>query len=55
LNLSRVPKVFVECANMRNPTDAALVTDPGWRQRAATGIADGITDFLAADGGDAGH
>jgi N-acetylmuramoyl-L-alanine amidase len=55
LNLSRVPKVFVECANMRNPTDAALVTDPGWRQRAATGIADGIIDFLAADGGDAGH
>src|SRR5262249_11419868 len=25
INLSRVPKVFIECANMRNATDAALV------------------------------
>jgi N-acetylmuramoyl-L-alanine amidase len=46
LNLSRVPKVFLECANMRNPTDAAEIIDPNWRQRAATGLADGITAFL---------
>ena len=26
INLSTVPKVFIECANMRNATDAALVT-----------------------------
>jgi N-acetylmuramoyl-L-alanine amidase len=48
LNLSTVPKVLVECANMQNPTDAALTEDAGWRQRAAQGLADGITDFLAA-------
>ncbi|WP_250286783.1 MULTISPECIES: N-acetylmuramoyl-L-alanine amidase [unclassified Frankia] len=46
LNLSRVPKVFIECANMRNPADAARVSDPAWRGRAAQGITDGITAFL---------
>ncbi len=46
LNLSRVPKVFIECANMRNPIDAAHVSDATWRQRAAQGIADGIIVFL---------
>ncbi|MEH6379991.1 N-acetylmuramoyl-L-alanine amidase, partial [Streptomyces sp. KLMMK] len=46
LNLSTVPKVFVECGNMRDPKDAALLTDGAWRQKAAQGIADGITDFL---------
>lgn len=46
LNLSRVPKVFLECANMRNATDAARVEDPVWRQRAAKGIVEGITTFL---------
>jgi len=33
LNLSRVPKVFIECANMRNAADAALVTSRGGRRR----------------------
>jgi N-acetylmuramoyl-L-alanine amidase len=28
LNLSTVPKVFIECANMRNAQDAAKVTSP---------------------------
>ncbi|MER0243177.1 N-acetylmuramoyl-L-alanine amidase [Streptomyces sp. HSW2009] len=46
LNLSTVPKVFIECGNMRDSKDAALLTDGRWRQRAARGIADGITDFL---------
>lgn len=46
LNLSRVPKVFIECANMRNPSDALHVQDPAWRQRAAAGIAAGLTSFL---------
>jgi N-acetylmuramoyl-L-alanine amidase len=46
LNLSTVPKVFIECGNMRDPQDAAHLTDPRWRQRAAQGIADGITAFL---------
>jgi N-acetylmuramoyl-L-alanine amidase len=46
LNLSQVPKVFIECANMRNAVDAAHVTDPSWRTDAAQGIADGIALFL---------
>ncbi|MFE1785093.1 N-acetylmuramoyl-L-alanine amidase [Streptomyces sp. NPDC059506] len=47
LNLSTVPKVFVECGNMRDARDAALLKDPAWRQDAARGIADGVTDFLS--------
>ncbi|MFG2112289.1 N-acetylmuramoyl-L-alanine amidase [Streptomyces sp. NPDC048718] len=46
LNLSTVPKVFLECGNMRDPKDAALLTDAGWRQKAARGIADGIEAYL---------
>lgn len=46
LNLSTVPKVFLECGNMRDPKDAALLTDAAWRQKAAQGIADGIGAYL---------
>ncbi len=46
LNLSRVPKIFIECANMRNASDAVHVQDPTWRQQAAAGIADGIARYL---------
>ncbi|MER7756972.1 N-acetylmuramoyl-L-alanine amidase [Kitasatospora sp. NPDC097643] len=46
LNLSTVPKVFIECGNMRNPADAKRMTDPQWRQLAAQGIADALTAFL---------
>lgn len=46
LNLSTVPKVFIECGNMRDPKDAAQLTDARWRQKAARGITEGITDFL---------
>ncbi|MBC2873988.1 MULTISPECIES: N-acetylmuramoyl-L-alanine amidase [Streptomyces] len=46
LNLSTVPKVFIECGNMRDPQDAAQLTDDGWRQKAAQGIADGIREFV---------
>ena len=48
LNLSTVPKVLIECANMQNATDAALTETPAWRQLAAQGITDGITRFLVA-------
>jgi N-acetylmuramoyl-L-alanine amidase len=48
LNLARVPAVLIECANMRNPVDAAALTDPGWRQRAAQGITDGVLTFLTS-------
>ena len=46
LNLSTVPKVFIECGNMRNATDARRMTDAAWRQLAARGIAAGLTAFL---------
>jgi N-acetylmuramoyl-L-alanine amidase len=46
INLTTVPKVFIECANMRNATDAALVVSPVWQQRAANAIDNGITEFL---------
>ncbi|MBW8796358.1 MAG: N-acetylmuramoyl-L-alanine amidase [Streptomyces sp.] len=46
LNLSTVPKVFIECGNMRDSKDAALLTSGAWRQKAAQGISDGIADFL---------
>ena len=48
LNLSKVPKVFIECANMRNAADAARLTSPAWRQRAAVALAAGFTKFLTA-------
>ncbi|GAQ57708.1 N-acetylmuramoyl-L-alanine amidase [Streptomyces acidiscabies] len=46
LNLSTVPKVFIECGNMRDPKDAALLTSGAWRQKAAQGISEGIVSFL---------
>ncbi|WP_225799639.1 N-acetylmuramoyl-L-alanine amidase [Streptomyces sp. NK15101] len=46
LNLSTVPKVFVECGNMRDPKDAQLFTSATWRQKAAQGLADGIATYL---------
>ncbi|WSS19762.1 N-acetylmuramoyl-L-alanine amidase [Streptomyces sp. NBC_01190] len=46
LNMSTVPKVFIECGNMRNAHDAKALTDPAWRQKAARGIADGLTAFV---------
>jgi N-acetylmuramoyl-L-alanine amidase len=48
LNLSTVPKVFIECGNMRNATDAALLSSPDFRQRAAQALAQGIEAFLAS-------
>jgi len=49
-NLSTVPKVFIECANMRNAADASLVTSPRWQALAARAIAAGLTAFLTARG-----
>ncbi len=46
LNLSTVPKVFIECGNMRDSKDAALLTSSAWRQKAAQGISEGIVSFL---------
>ncbi|MFP3991092.1 N-acetylmuramoyl-L-alanine amidase [Streptomyces sp. E11-3] len=46
LNLSKVPKVFIECGNMRDAKDAAQLTNGTWRQKAARGISEGIAGFL---------
>ncbi|MDQ0962270.1 N-acetylmuramoyl-L-alanine amidase [Streptomyces sp. B4I13] len=46
LNLSTVPKVFIECGNMRDTKDAALLTSGAWRQKAAQGMSEGIVSFL---------
>ena len=46
LNLTTVPKVMVECGNMQNPTDAALLIDPHFQQQAATALAKAVTSFL---------
>lgn len=46
LNLSTVPKVFIECGNMRDSKDSALLTNGAWRQKAAQGISEGIVSFL---------
>ncbi|WAL71603.1 N-acetylmuramoyl-L-alanine amidase [Kitasatospora sp. YST-16] len=46
LNLSKVPKVFIECGNMRNSGDAGRMSDPQWRQLAAQSLADALTSYL---------
>ncbi|MGC5562609.1 N-acetylmuramoyl-L-alanine amidase [Streptomyces sp. FR-108] len=46
LNLSTVPKVFIECGNMRDTKDISRLTSGAWRQKAAEGISEGIVSFL---------
>jgi N-acetylmuramoyl-L-alanine amidase len=50
LNLSKVPKVFIETGNMANATDAAKLEDAGFRERAAKAIAAGIERFVSGSG-----
>ncbi|MQY04826.1 N-acetylmuramoyl-L-alanine amidase [Actinomadura macrotermitis] len=46
LNLSTVPKIFIECGNMGNAGDAAKLSDAAFRQRIADSLAKGIGDYL---------
>lgn len=46
LNLSTRPAIFIECGNMRNPGDAAKMSDPAFRKRMAGALADGVRNFL---------
>ena len=48
LNLSTIPKVFVECGNMRNGTDIALLHDPTWQANAADAIVAAMADYFAS-------
>jgi N-acetylmuramoyl-L-alanine amidase len=46
LNLSRVPKVFVEVANMQNGADEAPMQRPAYRERVAHALCAGLERFL---------
>jgi N-acetylmuramoyl-L-alanine amidase len=46
LNLSTVPKVFIECGNMRNKADAARLSSAPFRQRIAESLEDGLATYL---------
>jgi len=46
LNLTTMPKVLVECGNMRNAADAALLVRPGVQRSIAAALAAAIIRFL---------
>ncbi len=48
LNLTTVPKVLIECGNMRNSIDAALLVRPSFQRLAARAFAQAITSYLTA-------
>ncbi|HEX4813009.1 MAG TPA: N-acetylmuramoyl-L-alanine amidase, partial [Nonomuraea sp.] len=48
LNLSTVPKVFIETGNMRNASEAARLKDPAFRQKIAVALANGLQHYLQA-------
>ncbi len=54
LNLSKVPAVIVETANMRNTKDSALVSTDTFQQNVAEAIAGATLEFLAASPQSAG-
>ena len=47
LNLSTVPKVFIECGNMRNATDASMMHSDAFQQSAAAAIDTAVVQFLS--------
>jgi N-acetylmuramoyl-L-alanine amidase len=46
LNLTTVPKILIECGNMRNATDAALLVEPSFQREIARTLTDAILQFL---------
>jgi N-acetylmuramoyl-L-alanine amidase len=46
LNLNTVPAIYVECGNMRNATDAALMSNTGGRDKIAAQLTAGVLKFL---------
>ena len=48
LNLAQYPSILVECGNMKNPVDSALMKSPEGRQRYADAIVRGIAGYLGA-------
>jgi N-acetylmuramoyl-L-alanine amidase len=51
LNLTTVPKVLIECGNMPNPTDAALLASPAVQQQLARAFTAAIMVFLTGQPG----
>ena len=48
LNLTTMPKVLIECGNMNNAADAALLVRPGVQRGVAAALAAAIVRFLTA-------
>jgi N-acetylmuramoyl-L-alanine amidase len=48
LNLATEPKVLVECGNMRNPTDARLLTASWFQRRLARALEAALVTFLGS-------
>jgi N-acetylmuramoyl-L-alanine amidase len=46
LNLAQFPSILVECGNMKNPADSALMKTPEGRQKYADAVVRGIAGFL---------
>jgi N-acetylmuramoyl-L-alanine amidase len=47
LNLSTRPKVFIECGNMKNPSEAAKLESADFRQRIAAALTDGFVAYFS--------
>jgi N-acetylmuramoyl-L-alanine amidase len=50
LNLTTVPKVLIECGNMRNATDAGLLVTARFQQQVAAALTAAIVRFLRQGG-----
>ncbi len=50
LNLAQYPAILVECGNMKNPIDSALMESPDGRQKYADALVRGVAGFLATQG-----
>jgi N-acetylmuramoyl-L-alanine amidase len=47
LNLTTVPKILIECGNMRNATDARLMQTPAFQQQLAAAFTAAVVAFLS--------
>jgi N-acetylmuramoyl-L-alanine amidase len=50
LNLAQYPSILVECGNMKNPADSALMESPDGRQKYADALVRGVAGFLSTQG-----
>ncbi|MBV8789897.1 MAG: Rv3717 family N-acetylmuramoyl-L-alanine amidase [Mycobacterium sp.] len=50
LNLAQYPSILVECGNMKNPADSALLESAEGRQKYADALVRGVAGFLGSQG-----